>query len=126
MSTVLVVDDHPDILELLQVILTIEGYNVVTARDGAEAVAAVEQHHPKAVVMDIWMPRLDGISATKLIRALPQQEATPVIAYTADPGSLGIHAPLFSRVCVKPCAPSVLLHHLADAIRLASCPAGNA
>ncbi len=116
MPTVLVADDHPDVLELMSMIFQMRGYQVLTAEDGEQALAAVVQHAPDAVLMDIWMPRLDGVAATKRIRALPEHERLPIVAYTAHPRSLGADAHLFNRVCAKPCGPSELVKVITDLI----------
>lgn len=61
-ACILVVDDEPDIRELVQDILTDEGYEVIVAEGGAAARLAVEEHRPDLVLLDIWMPDEDGIS----------------------------------------------------------------
>lgn len=114
LKTVLVADDHRDLLELVQFILEAHGYRVVTAKDGIEAVELVERSSPDAVVMDLWMPGLDGVSATKQIRA--SHQTLPIIAHTAHPATLGGDAHLFNGVCLKPCAPSHLVAMLRDVI----------
>ena len=66
---ILLVDDHPLFLDGLQVLLEVSKMTVVgTARDGAAAVAAVREHRPDAVLMDIQMPGCDGLTATRLIK----------------------------------------------------------
>ena len=72
MGKVLVVDDDPAIRELLQDILVDEGYSVVVARDGAEALEILEREHDFLVLLDLMMPRLDGPG---VIRALERQPA---------------------------------------------------
>jgi CheY-like chemotaxis protein len=67
-STILVVEDHNDSRELLRVFLEGEGFNVIEAENGAEAVSLALQQCPDLVLMDLHMPELDGISATKQIR----------------------------------------------------------
>jgi two-component system sensor histidine kinase/response regulator len=115
--TVLVVDDHRDFLELLQLFLQSHGYRVFTAEDGFEAVDAVERHSPDAIVMDLWMPRLDGVAATRRIRDLPAHANVPVIAFTAHQESLKGNTHLFNRVCLKPCSPDALVALVADVLR---------
>lgn len=116
MNTVLVVDDHPDLLELLQVIFETHGYRVHTAQDGVEAIEAVTQHAPDVIVMDLWMPRLDGIDATRRIRSLAGRSHVPIIAHTAYPAALGAEPDLFTKVCRKPCPPERLLGLVADVL----------
>src|SRR5690606_28940672 len=74
-------------LELLQLLLQRAGHQVISARDGQEAVAMYQQHQPELVLMDIQMPLLDGLGACQQIRAWEQQQglpSTPVIALTAS------------------------------------------
>jgi CheY-like chemotaxis protein len=66
---VLVVDDDKAVRESLRRSLEFNGYQVALAGDGAEALAGIANHGPDVVVMDVMMPRLDGIEATKALRA---------------------------------------------------------
>jgi two-component system phosphate regulon response regulator PhoB len=80
---ILVVDDEPDIRELVAFHLTQAGYSVESARDGAEALAAIRRSPPGLVILDILLPDLTG---TEILRVLRQEEATratPVILLTA-------------------------------------------
>ena len=67
-TTILLVDDDPDIREFVTYNLTKEGYHVVTAKDGAEGVEAVKKHRPVLVLLDVMMPGMDGIEACEAIR----------------------------------------------------------
>lgn len=67
-NTVLVCDDDPDILESLRIFLSNEGYNVLTAIDGVDALEKIKSTDIHCVVLDIMMPRLDGLKATLAIR----------------------------------------------------------
>jgi CheY-like chemotaxis protein len=116
MATLLVAEDHPDVLAMLALIFQSEGYKVVTAQDGVEAVAAVERHSPDLVLMDLWMPAMDGVAATKRIRMLPGKEHLPIIAVTAHPAGLKGDAHLFNHVCVKPCGPTELIKIIRNVI----------
>lgn len=78
---VLVVDDEPDIQRGLQRILRMRGFDVETASDGEEAVRKVGELSPDAVLMDIRMPRMDGIAASRQIRK--NRPGTLVIFMTA-------------------------------------------
>jgi DNA-binding response OmpR family regulator len=66
--TVLVVEDDQDVLALIAAILTDEGYDVQTAVDGAEALPLILEHPPAAVVLDLWLPRLDGRAFGRMVR----------------------------------------------------------
>jgi DNA-binding response OmpR family regulator len=68
-GTILVADDEDDILSLLQVHLTRFGYQVVAAHDGEEAVRLAEEHRPMLAVLDVSMPKLDGLEVTRRLRA---------------------------------------------------------
>jgi two-component system response regulator MprA len=78
---VLVVDDEPGLRQSLARSLRFEGYEVVTAADGLAALAEFEQNRPDALVLDVMMPRLDGIDTCRRIRE--QGDRTPIIVLTA-------------------------------------------
>jgi two-component system response regulator MprA len=78
---VLVVDDDRAVRESLRRSLAFNGYDVALAADGAEALAGIASHAPDVVVMDIMMPRLDGIEATKALRKAGND--VPIIVLTA-------------------------------------------
>jgi CheY-like chemotaxis protein len=80
---VLVVDDIPDILKLLDATLQFKGYRVVTARDGQEALEAIQREHPALVIADILMPKMDGFSLLHKIRLNPETRNIPVIFLSA-------------------------------------------
>ncbi len=70
-NTILVVEDTPDTLELVKVTLTFKGYSVVTARNGREALDAIQKERPALVVTDILMPQMDGFSLVHRMRIDP-------------------------------------------------------
>ena len=80
MTTILVVDDDRKITDMLRRTLTYEGYRVVTAADGEEALARTQAERPDLVVLDWLMPRLDGIEVAKLVRKTTN---TPILMLTA-------------------------------------------
>ena len=80
---ILVVDDIPDILKLLDATLQFKGYRVVTARDGQEALDAINQEHPALVIADILMPKMDGFSLLHRIRINPETREIPVVFLSA-------------------------------------------
>ena len=82
-KTVLVADDDPVILRLIQVNLELEGYNVLTANNGQEAVDQAASAHPDLVILDIMMPRLDGYQACEQLKKNGETEAIPVIFLSA-------------------------------------------
>ncbi len=65
---ILLVDDEPDILEIVSYNLSSEGYEVYTAKNGAEAVAKAKKKQPHLVILDVMMPEMDGIEACEVMR----------------------------------------------------------
>lgn len=82
---VLLVDDEPDIIEFMQYNLEKEGYEVITANDGSEALNKIHSK-PDLIILDILMPRMDGFEVCRRIRNLRGFENTPVIFLTAKSG----------------------------------------
>jgi two-component system alkaline phosphatase synthesis response regulator PhoP len=80
---VLVVDDEEPILELLRYNLEKQGYDVRTAIDGQVAVDTARKFHPDLVLLDIMMPRMDGVEACRQIRAIPELANTFIVFLTA-------------------------------------------
>ncbi|HVL64453.1 MAG TPA: response regulator [Actinomycetota bacterium] len=80
---ILVCDDDPVILRLLEVNLELEGYDVIAARHGAEAVDLATQNPPDLVILDIMMPRMDGYEACEAIKAQDATRDVPVIFLSA-------------------------------------------
>ncbi len=79
----LVVEDIPNILELLEVTLRFKGYPVVTARNGQEALEMVAKEHPALVITDILMPKMDGFSLAQRLRTNPLTRRIPIIFLSA-------------------------------------------
>ena len=65
MGKILVVDDDPDILDAVTMILESQGYKVVTARDGIEGLANLKAEHPDLMILDLMMPKMDGFAVCK-------------------------------------------------------------
>lgn len=82
-SNILVVDDNPDKLELIEAALSLAGYQVTTASDGVEALAAIESYQPDLVITDVMMPRMNGYELAQRIRGNPVTKFIPVIMQTA-------------------------------------------
>jgi CheY-like chemotaxis protein len=107
---VLVVDDYPDSREWLSFLLQNAGFVVRTASNGLEAVLAAHQLQPTVIVMDLTMPVLDGMEATRLIKAIDQLRDVKVIAYTARPPDQQPAAEgLFAAILSKPAPPDEIL-----------------
>lgn len=80
---ILIVDDEPDILEFLQYNLRKEGYAVVTASDGKQAIGVAEREKPDLILLDIMMPELDGVETCRLLRTRKEFNDTPIAFLTA-------------------------------------------
>ena len=80
---ILLVDDEPDILEILSYNLSAEGYNVFTANNGAEGVAKAKKKQPHLIILDVMMPEMDGIEACEIIRNTQGLENTIITFLTA-------------------------------------------
>jgi len=79
----LIVEDDPDILELLNTTLTFRGYRVITARNGREGLEVVKKQHPAIVIADIMMPALDGFGLVHRLRLNRETRDIPVVFITA-------------------------------------------
>ncbi len=80
---ILLVDDEPDILEIVSYNLSAQGYEVFTAKNGEEGVAKAKKKNPHLVILDVMMPEMDGIEACEIIRATPGLENTIIAFLTA-------------------------------------------
>jgi twitching motility two-component system response regulator PilG len=85
-ATVMVVDDSQTIRRSAETLLSREGYSVITAEDGYEALSKIAHHHPEIIFVDIMMPRLDGYQVCALIKANPKFSKTPVIMLSSRDG----------------------------------------
>ena len=83
MTTILVVEDEETVQETLAYNLQQEGYSVLTADDGEQALKLIRQHRPDLVVLDIMLPRLDGLAVCRVVRKDPEVAQTPIIMLTA-------------------------------------------
>ncbi len=86
-ATILIAEDHADSREALRVLLEASGYRVHVARDGREAIERAHAVHPDLILMDIMMPELDGLEATRTLRASEEFRQVPILALTALEGS---------------------------------------
>ena len=80
---ILLVDDEPDILEIVGYNLSQEGYSIVTATNGKEAIAMAKKEHPQLIIMDVMMPEMDGMEACENIRKIPELSNTIITFLTA-------------------------------------------
>ena len=80
---ILLVDDEPDILEIVGYNLSTEGYQVITANNGLEGVRKAEKERPQLIMLDVMMPEMDGIEACEKIRQLPELKDVVITFLTA-------------------------------------------
>jgi DNA-binding response OmpR family regulator len=82
-TSVLVVDDEPQVAWVLTWSLEAEGYRTLTARDGLAALRAIREHRPRLMLLDIMMPTMDGWSVLEEMRRLPDEERPRVVVVSA-------------------------------------------
>ena len=91
-STVLVVDDDPVILKLLEVNFEMEGFTVLLAHDGEEGVAIARTQRPDIVVSDVMMPRMSGLELVEELKSDPDTSDIPIILLTAKAQTADVRA----------------------------------
>jgi CheY-like chemotaxis protein len=117
-AAVLVVDDIEDVRELVALVLRDAGFVVRTAVNGLEGLLTAYEMRPDVIVMDLTMPVLNGLEATRLIKATEATRESRVIAYT---GNASIPPPLerwFVAIVAKPSPPGVVLAAVQNAVSL--------
>ncbi|MEU3726223.1 response regulator [Streptomyces sp. NPDC031705] len=125
---VLVVDDNKVIRQLIKVNLELEGFEVVTASDGAECLDVVHRVSPDAITLDVVMPRLDGFGAAARLRADPRTRHVPVAivsACTQHEVETAIAAGVDAFVA-KPFEPAELVRVVRRLVERKGAPAGRA
>lgn len=111
--SILIAEDHTDSREALRTLLDAMGYQVHTAGDGREAVKVALRVRPDLVLMDIMMPQMDGMAATRLLRASPEFRQVPILALTAMEGAKErAHEAGFDDHVAKPIDVQLLLDKL--------------
>jgi two-component system alkaline phosphatase synthesis response regulator PhoP len=119
-TKILLVDDEPDILEILSYNLSAEGYQISTASNGIEAVKKAKKHLPHLIIMDVMMPEMDGIEACEKIRMLPQLKDTIITFLTArgeDYSQVAGFEAGADDYITKPIKPKVLISKIKSLLR---------
>lgn len=80
---ILLVEDNPATVDVIQKELDFLGYDCVVAKDGKEAVEKADSYLPDLIIMDISLPKMDGLEASSLIRKNPKSRSIPILAATA-------------------------------------------
>ena len=118
--TILLVDDEPDILDFIGYNLKKEGYRVVTALDGYEAVEKAREHLPQLVILDVMMPGMDGIETCEKLKGIPGLSGTIIAFLTArneDYSQLAGFSAGADDYIAKPIKPSLLISRVKALLR---------
>ena len=91
-TTVLVVDDDPVIQQLLRLNFEMEGYTVVTAGDGVEGLERARSVDPDAVLLDVMMPRMDGLEVARALKGDPATAGIPIVMLSAKAQAADVEA----------------------------------
>jgi two-component system, cell cycle response regulator DivK len=115
MKRILVVEDDADTREIYSTILRHRGYDVMVAPDGSHGIEAARASVPDLILMNLSMPRLDGLSATSLLRKDPRTAGIPIIActgYIVEDGGEDAEDAGCDAYIEKPCEPTRLLQEV--------------
>jgi two-component system response regulator VicR len=115
-NKIMVVDDEQDVVDLVKLVLESDGFNVVTAYSGKEALDKIDREMPDLVLLDIMMPQMDGWEVYSRIRANPKTANIPVAMLTAKSQSIdkmiGLHVVKVDDYITKPFGRSELLERV--------------
>lgn len=117
---ILLVDDEPDILEIVGYNLSQEGYKIFTAENGKEAISIAKKEIPNLIILDVMMPEMDGIEACETIRKMPDLEHTIITFLTArseDYSQLAGFDAGADDYIAKPIKPKVLISKVKALLR---------
>ncbi len=118
--SILLVDDEEDIIEFLSYNLVKEGYKVITAKNGKQAIEKAVRYQPSLILMDVMMPEMDGISAVQEIRKISELDNTIIVFLTARAEDYSQIAGFESGAddyVTKPVKPKVLISRIAALLR---------
>jgi CheY-like chemotaxis protein len=114
---ILVVDDEPTIVRLMEFILARQGHEMLVAVNGQEALEHIRAHAPDLVLLDIMMPRIDGYEVARALRADPATADLPIIMLSAKAQEEDIRKGVevgVDEYITKPFSPEHLVHVVAD------------
>ncbi len=117
---ILLVDDEPDILEIVGYNLSSEGYQIITAENGLEAVKKAKKERPQLIILDVMMPEMDGIEACEQIRKIPELNDTIITFLTARGEDYSLMAGFDAGAddyITKPIKPKVLVSKVKALLR---------
>lgn len=114
---ILVVDDEPPIVRLMEFILARQGHQMLVAVNGEEALEKVRTQNPDLVLLDIMMPRIDGYEVARTLRADPATQDLPIIMLSAKAQEEDIQKGIdvgVNEYITKPFSPEQLVHVVTD------------
>ena len=117
---ILLVDDEPDILEIISYNLSAQGYNVFTANNGLQAIKKAKKEQPHLIILDVMMPEMDGIEACEQIRKIPELQHTLITFLTArgeDYSQVAGFEAGADDYITKPIKPKVLVSKIKSLLR---------
>ena len=119
---ILVVDDEPDLVQLVSLRLKIAGYDVMAAYDGQEALDQVKRTRPDLIILDLMLPKLDGYKVCRLLKFDERYKEIPVLIFTARAQEQDVKMAIecgAEAYMMKPFEPKVFLDKLAELIQAA-------
>ena len=119
-TKILLVDDEPDILEIIGYNLSSKGYQVIKAKNGLEAISQAQKYLPHLIILDVMMPIMDGMEVCEKIRAIPQLSETVITFLTAreeDYSQLAGFKAGADDYITKPIKPKLLLSKVKALLR---------
>lgn len=118
---IIVIDDDKDIAELVKMVLEMENFDVMTVIDPQQAISAVKEFRPDAILLDILMPKIDGWSVFKQIRSDPDLAKIPIAMFTAKSqrvdAMVGLHVMKADDYITKPFGKQELIDKTNELIR---------
>jgi DNA-binding response OmpR family regulator len=119
MFKILIAEDEPDIRELITLTLQFSGYEVVSVKDGAEAVVEAQAGEFDLILMDVRMPRMTGYEACRILRSIDSTKEIPIIFLSAKGQESEVQAGLEAgadQYILKPFAPDMLTQKIKDVL----------
>ena len=121
--TILIVDDYPDALEVWRIFLRAEGFDVVSASNGHEALSSAASEIPALIVMDLDLPDISGFDVARELRSRVETRHIPMIAATGHSHAVQLDEARqsgFDSVIVKPCDPDTLVAEIRRLLSVAN------
>jgi two-component system, OmpR family, response regulator len=120
MTTILIVDDNPDIRDIFTKFLTLEGFSTLSASGGEECLEVLKKNHPDIILLDIMMEPIDGWQTLTLIKNQPEQKDIPVFVVTGkiiNDSELQKYGGQFKTYLMKPVTPKQLKEAVEDILK---------